>query len=134
MTDMQKICDFIDGAGLFFLSTENGDQPKCRPMRSHFLAGSRLYFGTGRFKDVFRQMTVNPRVEIVTVSDDKFLRYWGVAAFEETYDMAESILDKMPQMRSVYTMEGDMKLEMFHLEDAHAEIRSMAGLVEELAV
>lgn len=130
----QRIADWIEEAGMFLLSTEDGSQPKCRPMRAHFVVGERIYFATGRFKDVFRQMSDNPQVEIVSVKDNLFLRYWGTAVFEETYDMAESILDTTPQMRNVYTMEGDMKLEVFHLENAAAEVRTMLGVAETIEV
>lgn len=134
MSAISEIAEYIDKAGLYLLSTEDGVQPKCRPMRAHFVIGNKLYFATGRFKNVFKQISKNPNVEIVAVKDDAFLRYWGRAVFEGTYDLAESILDKMPQMRNVYTMEGDMKLEVFHLEEAHAEIRNMMGVVEEFDI
>ena len=132
MSDIQKISEFIDKASIYFISTEDGDQPKCRPMRSHFVIGDRLCFGTGRFKDVFKQMQENPKVEIVALDGGKWLRYWGTAVFEETYDIANAVLEKMPQAKQIYTMEGDMILEIFHLENAHVEIRNMAGVIEEL--
>lgn len=126
----QIVCDWIDGAGIFVIATENGDQPKARPMRSHFVIGDKIYFGTGRFKDVFKQMQENPKVELVAIKGGEFLRCYGTAVFEKTYDLAEKVLDKLPQARGIYTMEGDMKLEMFHLEDATVEIRNMMGVEE----
>lgn len=130
----QRIGEWIDEAGLYLVATEDGDQPKCRPMRAHFVVGDRIYFATGRFKSVYKQMSANPKVEIVSVKAGQFLRYWGKAVFEDNYDMAEAILDKVPQMRKVYTMEGDMTLEVFHLESAVAEVRSMMGVVESIEV
>ena len=32
---MSKLNDFITEAGVFFLATEDGDQPKIRPLGSH---------------------------------------------------------------------------------------------------
>lgn len=58
------------------------------------------------------------------------LPFTDEAAFELTYDLAESILDTIPGFSKVYTMEGDMKLEMFHLENAVVEFRNMMKCVE----
>lgn len=46
-------------------------------MRSHFVLCDKFYFGTGRFKDVFKQMRENPKVEIFALDGGKWLRYWG---------------------------------------------------------
>lgn len=138
MTDMskaevlQKVSEFIDEAGVYTMSTVDGDQPKCRPFRAHYLIDGELYFGTGRFKDVFRQMQANPKVEIMAFhpADNHFMRFTGEVAFEPDYALAESILDAAPAIRKVYTMEGDMKLEMFHLVNAVVEFRNMLKCVE----
>lgn len=129
---LQKVSDFIDGAGVYTMSTVDGDQPKCRPFRAHYLIDGELYFGTGRFKDVFRQMRANSKVEIMAFhpEDNHFMRFTGEVAFEPDYGLAERILDTMPGFRKVYTMEGDMKLEMFHLENATVEFRNMMKCVE----
>ncbi|RDB63112.1 pyridoxamine 5'-phosphate oxidase [Gordonibacter sp. 28C] len=122
--------DYLDESGFYLLATADGKQPKCRPMRMHMLLKGRLYFGTGRFKDVFKQMQANPLVEIVAVKDNCFMRYYGTAVFEDTYDLAQAILEKTPGAKNVYTMEDDMKLEIFHLENATAEFRTMLGIEE----
>lgn len=129
---LRKVSEFIDEAGVYTMATVDGDQPKCRPFRAHYLIGGELYFGTGRFKDVFRQMQANPKVEIMAFhpADNHFMRFTGKVAFEPDYALAEQVLDAAPAIRKVYTMEGDMKLEMFHLENAVVEIRNMVGVVE----
>ena len=56
------------------------------------LSGNRLYFGVGEFKEVYRQMRANPRVEICAAADGGFLRYYGEAVFETDYALAEKAL------------------------------------------
>ena len=50
MNPIEKVNDFLTQAETFYLTTVDGDRPKCRPVASHMLAGDRLYFGIGDFK------------------------------------------------------------------------------------
>ena len=51
---MSKINDFLTEAGVFFLATVDGDQPKLRPLGAHFEIDGKLLFGVGDFKDVYK--------------------------------------------------------------------------------
>ena len=62
---MSKINDFLNEAGVFFLATADGDQPKLRPLGLHFEADGKEMFGIGDFKNVYRQLKANPKCEIV---------------------------------------------------------------------
>ena len=105
----ERIDEFMNEAGVFFLATVDGDKPKNRPLGFHLLKDGKLYFGVGNHKDVYKQMEANPYVEIVALVETDFLRYYGKAVFEETYDMAA----------------------IFHLEEATAEIRDVTGKINE---
>lgn len=56
MTNVEKVNDFLNRAGVWFFLTTDGDQPKGRPFGFHLLKDGTLYFGTGTFKQVYRQM------------------------------------------------------------------------------
>lgn len=56
MKPIEKVNDFLTQAGIFYLSTVDGDKPKCRPVAFHMLMDDRLYFGTGDFKEVYKQI------------------------------------------------------------------------------
>ncbi|MBQ2429112.1 MAG: pyridoxamine 5'-phosphate oxidase family protein, partial [Ruminococcus sp.] len=62
---MSKVSDFLNEAGVFFMATADGNQPKLRPLGAHMEADGKIIFGVGDFKNVYRQMKANPLVEIV---------------------------------------------------------------------
>ena len=47
---MSKVYEFLKEAGVFFIATEDGDQPRVRPFGLVFEFEDKLYFGVGDFK------------------------------------------------------------------------------------
>jgi uncharacterized pyridoxamine 5'-phosphate oxidase family protein len=130
---MSKINDFLNEAGVFFLATEQGKQPKIRPLGAHLEMDGKVLFGVGDFKEVYRQMQENPQVEIVACKQDgHWLRYTGTAVFETDYKYAEAMLDAAPNLRSIYNEETGNKLAMFHIENATAVVIPVMGQGESL--
>ncbi len=118
---MSKINDYLTEAGVFFMATVDGDQPKLRPLGAHFEMDGKVIFGVGDFKSVYRQMTVNPKVEIVAAKKDgHWMRYTGKAVFETDPKYAEVMLDGAPYLREIYNEKTGNKMMCFHLEDATA--------------
>lgn len=130
---MSKVNDFLTEAGVFFLATVDGDQPKVRPLGAHFEMDDKVLFGVGDFKDVYKQMVANPKVEIVACKQDgHWMRYTGKAVFEEDPKYAEAVLDMMPDLRNIYNEQTGKKMAIFHLEDATAVDIAMMGEGENL--
>lgn len=127
----EKIDEFMNKAQVFFLATVDGNKPKNRPLGFHLLKDGKLYFGVGNHKDVYKQMEANPNVEIVALVETDFLRYYGKAVFEETYDFADRLVAESEFLQSIYNDETGFKLAIFHLEEATAEIRDITGKVME---
>ncbi len=132
---MSKVNDFLTEAGVFFLATADGDQPKVRPLGAHFEMDGKVCFGVGDFKDVYREMAANPKVEIVACKPDgHWMRYTGRAVFETDPKYAEAMLDGSPNLRSIYNEQTGKKMMVFHLEDATAvDIAVMGPGVDLLA-
>lgn len=130
---MSRINDFLSEAGVFYMATEDGDQPKVRPLGAHFELDGKILFGIGTFKNVYKQMVKNPKVEIVALNKKaQWLRYTGTAVFETDPKYAEYSLEKNPNLKNIYNDQTGYKLGMFHLEDATAEIISMDGSSEKI--
>ena len=130
---MSKINDFLTEAGVFFLATVDGDQPKLRPLGAHFEMDGKVLFGVGDFKDVYKQLIANPKTEIVAAkSDGHWLRYTGRAVFETDEKYAKAALEAMPRLKDIYNEQTGHKMMMFHLEDATAVDIPMMGPGESL--
>ena len=130
---MSKVNDFLTEAGVFFLATCDGDQPKARPLGAHLEADGKILFGVGDFKNVYKQLAANPKTEIVAAKPDgHWLRYTGKAVFEDDPKYAEMMLDAMPQLRDIYNETTGNKMMVFHLEDATAVDIPIMGEGEDL--
>ena len=133
MTNVEKINEFLDKAKTFMFLTTDGSQPKGRPFGFHMLVDGKLYFGCGTFKNVFRQLTVNPKVEILAMNDDEFMRYDGTVKIVESDALLAKVREAMPQIMTLYDKNG-WKMGLFYLENGHAEIRGVLELKEEFDV
>ena len=93
----------------------------------------KVLFGIGDFKDVYKQLKVNPKTEIVACKPDgHWLRYTGKAVFETDPKYANAALEAMPNLKNVYNDETGHKMMMFHLEDATAVQIPMMGKGENM--
>ena len=129
---MSKINDFLTDAGVFFLATTDGDQPKCRPLGAHMEMDGKVIFAVGDFKAVYRQMLANPLCEIAACKPDgHWLRYTGKAVFETDSKYAEQMI-KAFHLDTIYNEQTGNKLMTFHLEDATAFDIAVMGEGESL--
>ncbi len=118
---MSRVNDFLNEAGVFFLATADGDQPRLRPLGAHMEMDDKVIFGVGDFKDVYKQLTANPKCEIVAAKQDgHWMRYTGKAVFESDEKYANAMLDGAPQLKDIYNEKTGNRMMCFHLEDATA--------------
>ena len=133
MTNLEKVIEFIDKANIFYFLTTDGDQPRGRPFGLRVRDGDRLYFGCGTFKNVFKQLTANPKVEVLAMAEGKFLRYDGVATVVKDPAVMDMVRKARPEIMAMYDKNG-WEMGLFYLEKGHAEIRDLMNLIEEFDV
>ena len=123
MSDIEIIDDFLERAEVFYLATSIGDQPKCRPFGYHYLDDGKIYFTSGTFKDVFKQIQANPKVEIAAYDGDKFLRYYGIAKIVKNDKIVKRAFDELPEVGKIFE-KMNLELGVFYIDHATAEIRN----------
>lgn len=133
MSNVEKVSKFLDDAKVFYFLTTDGDQPKGRPFGFHMLVGDKLYFGCGTFKNVWKQLVANPKVEVLAVNGGEFMRYDGEAKVVNDDKLIDKVREVMPQIMEMYDKNG-WEMGLFYLEKGHAEIRAMLDLKEEFDV
>lgn len=133
---MAKIDSFLGDAGVFYLATADGDQPRLRPLGLHLHLDGKLLISVGDFKNVYRQMKANPRVELVALAKDfRWLRVAAEAVEEAAADSAryqELALQAEPGLRAVYNDQTGHRMAFFRLEKATALVYGLTGEPEEL--
>ena len=102
MTNTEKISAFLDKANIFFFLTTDGDQPRGRPFGLRVLVDDKLYLGCGTFKNVFRQLTANPKVEVLALSGGEFLRYDGTVKIVKDEAILAKVREARPQTMEMY--------------------------------
>ena len=133
MTNAQKVHEFLNEAKVFYFLTTDGDQPKGRPFGFQMLVDDVVYFGCGTFKNVYKQLTSNPKVEVLALKGNEFLRYDGTVKVIKSDALLDKVREIMPEIMGLYDKNG-WEMVLFCLENGHAEIRGMMDLIEEFDV
>jgi len=68
---MEEVCEFLKKNGPYYIATTDGDQPRVRPFGTALIFENKLYIQTGKSKNVSKQISKNPRIEICCFSGDK---------------------------------------------------------------
>lgn len=130
MTNLEKVYEFLDEAKTFYFVTIDGDKPRARPISFKMLEEDKIWFGVGTFKDVYKQLEINPHIEVIASSKGKWMRYDGIAQFEDRKDLENKALDMLKGIGDLYRKNG-WSLGMFYLTNAHVEIKAVADTIEE---
>ena len=133
MSNVEKVNKYLDKAKVFYFLTADGDQPKGRPFGFHMLVDGKIYFGCGTYKNVFKQLTKNPKVEVLAVVDREFMRYDGVAKVVKDDTLLAKVREILPEIMAIYD-KNKWEMGLFYLENGHAEMRGMMDLIEEFDV
>ncbi|MDR2648481.1 MAG: pyridoxamine 5'-phosphate oxidase family protein [Clostridiales bacterium] len=118
---MQEVFDFLKKCGTFYLATAEGDQPRVRPFGAIDVFEGKLYFQTGKVKDVSKQMAENPKIEICAFDGEKWLRVQAIAADDDRTEAKQHMLDANPMLKGMYKAD-DGNTQVLYLKDAVATI------------
>ena len=120
---MQEVYEFLKKCGTYYLATVEGNQPRVRPFGTVDVFENKLYFQTGKVKNVAKQMAANPKVEICGMVDGKWIRVEATAVEDDRVEPRRHMLDAYPQLKAMYNPD-DGNTEVLYLKDATATISS----------
>ena len=129
MEGLEKLVDFLKGAGTYFLATVDGDQPRVRPFGTAHIFEDKLYIQTGKVKDVSKQLHANPKAELSAFKDGVWIRVSGEFVEDDRREAKKSMLDAYPDLRNMYS-EDDGNTEVFCLQNATATFSSFTAAPE----
>jgi uncharacterized pyridoxamine 5'-phosphate oxidase family protein len=131
---MEEILKFLQDAKTFFLATVEKDQPRVRPMGFVMVYEGKLSFCTNNKKEMFKQMKVNPKIEIcASTPEGKWIRICGNADFNTSKAAKEKALEIMPGLKNMYSPDDGI-FEIFHFENAIAVFSDMQGGKKEVKI
>ena len=123
---MEKICNFLKEAGVYYLATVEGGQPRVRPFGTAHMFEGKLYIQTGKVKAVSKQIAENPRVEICAYKDGVWLRVAGELAEDDRVEAKKSMLDAYSNLRAMYD-ENDGNTQVLYFKSGVATFSSFAA-------
>ncbi len=129
MEGLEKVVEFLKGAGTYYLATVDGDQPRVRPFGTAHIFEGRLYIQTGKVKDISKQLHANPKAELSAFKDGVWIRVSGEFVPDDRREAKTSMLDAYPDLRNMYS-EDDGNTEVFYLTNATATFSSFTAAPE----
>jgi uncharacterized pyridoxamine 5'-phosphate oxidase family protein len=124
---MQAVYDFLKKCNVYYLATIEDGKPRVRPFGTYHIYDGKLYIQTGKSKDVSKQMTANPQVELCAFDGEKgeWLRIAATAVDDPRTDAIQSLLDAYPQLADRYSAD-DGNTQVLYLKDATATFESFS--------
>lgn len=126
---MERVCKFLKDAGVYYLATVEGDQPRVRPFGTAHIFEGRLYIQTGRVKPTSRQLSQNPKAEICAFHNGAWIRIAGELVEDDRVAAKKSMLDAYPSLRGMYD-ENDGNTQVLYFRNAVATISSFSAAPE----
>ena len=126
---MERVCQFLKDAGVYYLATVEGDQPRVRPFGTAHIFEGKLYIQTGKVKPTSRQLLANPKAEISAFHNGTWIRLAGELVEDDRMEAKKSMLDAYPNLRSMYD-ENDSNTQVFYFKNAVATFSSFGAATE----
>ncbi len=131
MENVERVCRFLDEAGVYYLATVEGDQPRVRPFGTALVYNGRLYIQTGKIKPVSKQLAADPKAEICAFKDGRWLRVTGELCSDDDRAVKVAMLEKMPSLSAMYDPD-DGNMQMLYFKNATAVFSSFTEAPETL--
>ncbi len=126
---MKRVCDFLKNAGVYYLATVEGDQPRVRPFGTAHIFEDKLYIQTGKVKPTSKQLLANPKAEICAFKDGAWLRIAAELVEDDRVEAKKSMLDEYSNLRAMYD-EHDANTQVLYLKNAVATFSSFTAAPE----
>lgn len=123
---MERVCKFLKEAGVYYLATVEGDQPRVRPFGTAHIFEGKLYIQTGKVKPISKQIAANPKAEICAFKDGVWLRVAAELVEDDRVEAKKSMLDAYTNLRGMYD-ENDGNTQVLYLKNAVATFSSFTA-------
>ncbi len=130
---MNKIAQFLNDCGTFYLATAENGQPHVRPFGAVMEWDGKTYICTNNTKKVYAQMLENSKFEISATNKDKWIRLEGNIVVDHRPEAREAMLQQVPSLTNMYNV-NDGIFEVLYFTDAKATIYSFTEKPEEFSL
>ena len=130
---MNRIVEELKKVKVFYVATVDGNQPRVRPFSSVAEFEDDAYLCCGNFKQVYRQLSENPAVELSGMYPDgiSWLRVTATVAEDNRMEVQQAMLDDPTGPKGLYRA-GDGKFVTYRLVNPKAVKYSFTAPPEEI--
>jgi pyridoxamine 5'-phosphate oxidase len=122
----EEILQFLNENPAFSLATCDGTIPHVRILMLHKADETGIYFMVGKFKDVYRQLSLNPIVELCFYKDNFQVRISGtVEKLDKNLDLKKEIVEARPFMKPWIEQVGFKYMAVFRVTNSVATTWSL---------
>lgn len=130
MNQKAEIIEFIKQNPTFYLATVEDDMPHVRGMMLYRANENELIFHSGKMKDLYRQLKLNPKVELCFHKDKLQVRINGVAEdMDKNIDLKKEIVEARPFLKPIVDATGYKLLAVFRVVNASATVWDMDDMM-----
>jgi uncharacterized pyridoxamine 5'-phosphate oxidase family protein len=100
--------EYLKANPVFHIATADGTKPRVRPFGFSMNRNGAIFFCTNKTKDVYKQLSVNPEIEISDMgTDGTWLRIRGRIAFDDSRDARVQAFAESANLLKVYPKGAD---------------------------
>jgi len=104
---MKELFEFQKKAGVFYVATMDGNQPRVRPFGAIALFEDKIYLQTGKIKEVSKQIADNPKTEISAMAGDKWISVTAELVNDDRIEAKRYMLEQYPELKDLYSAEDE---------------------------
>lgn len=105
---MTTVVEYLKTNPVFHIATVEGTKARVRPFGFSMKRNGALYFCTNKTKNVYKQLSENPEIEISDMGNDgTWLRVRGRIAFDETREAKVQAFAESANLLKVYPKGAD---------------------------
>lgn len=131
MTNKESIAaiiDFIKPGSTVYIATVDETTPHVRPFQFQFEQEGKLWFCTANNKEVYAQLTKNPKVEFTFVSPEYVtMRVSGSVVINDNSAIKQKILAENELIRSIYKDANNPIFSVFSVDHGDVRISYLTG-------
>ncbi|MDP4089631.1 MAG: pyridoxamine 5'-phosphate oxidase family protein [Bacillota bacterium] len=127
---MNRVLEFLQECGVFYIATVEGDQPRVRPFGAVFEYEGKVYLTTNNTKKCYKQILQNPKVEISGMNKGgQWIRVSGELTVDDRREVKEAALEAVPSLKSLYSLDDGIFAVLYFTEGT-AVISSFTAATE----
>lgn len=105
---MKEAFDFLSEHPDVAFATVENEKPKIRVFQIMRQEGTTLWFATSPHKKVYRQLQINPDIELLAMAGNVFVRVTGEVYFDVPDSLCRKIYETNPVLPRLYEKYSDL--------------------------